>query len=332
MGIKGLNRYLKKQCIRSITPINIQEIENKTIVVDTSIYMYKFLEQNTLLENFFTMITEMRHYNIQLLFIFDGMPDESKMPILWERVYQRKEALQQYKTLKAEYESKTESNTLTAVEQDTLLKQMEQYKKSSTRVKEKHIKKVKELLDAMNVYYMDAPMEADTLCAYFVNHGYAWACMSDDMDMLTYGCKRIIREWCITKKKGMLYDYNKILHDLGIHCDQFRHVLLLLGTDYHRDINEHEIMSVDRVFRYYREYKNEDKRKQSFYSWLQEKQAITPKNREKLEAIYLMYDLDTINPQTIKKTNTKTNKNTQNQQYNVLQNILGKYGFIFTGL
>jgi 5'-3' exonuclease len=324
MGIKGLNRYLKRQCIRSITPINIQDIENKTIVVDTSIYMYKFLEQNTLLENFFTMITEMRHYNIQLLFIFDGMPDESKMPILWERVYQRKEALQQYKTLKAEYETKTESNTLTAIEQDTILKQMEQYKKSSTRVKEKHIKKVKELLDAMNVYYMDAPMEADTFCAYFVNHDYAWACMSDDMDMLTYGCKRIIREWCITKKKGMLYDYNKLINELHIPDNQFRHVLLLLGTDYHRDMNEEEIMPVDRVFHYYNAY-TKGQENQSFYSWLQEKQKITPKNKEKLEAIYLMYDLSTIDPNTIKNIH----KTHPIQQYNVLQNILGKYGFIF---
>ena len=42
-----------------------------------------------------------------------------------------------------------------------------------------------------NEGYYTAINEADELCASMVINGFAWACLSEDMDMFVYGCTRV---------------------------------------------------------------------------------------------------------------------------------------------
>ena len=48
MGIKYLNKYLQTNCSNSITQISLCELKGKKIVIDTSIYLYRFLGENAL--------------------------------------------------------------------------------------------------------------------------------------------------------------------------------------------------------------------------------------------------------------------------------------------
>ena len=63
MGIRNLNRYLKDNCHDSIKCINIAELSGKRIVVDISIYLYKYESENALLENMYVMLSIFRYYN-----------------------------------------------------------------------------------------------------------------------------------------------------------------------------------------------------------------------------------------------------------------------------
>ena len=57
MGIQYLNSYIKKNTNNgSITKQNLSELYGKTIVVDTSIYLYRFLLEKRLIENMYMMI------------------------------------------------------------------------------------------------------------------------------------------------------------------------------------------------------------------------------------------------------------------------------------
>jgi hypothetical protein len=57
MGIKNLNTYLTKKCsTNSIFKTSIKTISGKTIAIDISIYLYKYLNRNSLLENIYFMI------------------------------------------------------------------------------------------------------------------------------------------------------------------------------------------------------------------------------------------------------------------------------------
>ena len=74
MGIKNLNKFLQTTCSESIQNIHLSKLSGKKIVVDTSIYLYRYMKQESLLEKFYLMISIFRQYNITPLFIFDIQP------------------------------------------------------------------------------------------------------------------------------------------------------------------------------------------------------------------------------------------------------------------
>jgi flap endonuclease-1 len=99
MGIKYLNKYLQANCSKSIKQISLNDLRDKKIVIDTSIYLYRFLGENALLENFYLMISIFREYNIIPLFVFDGKPPKEKTELLEKRKNDKKEAELKYKEL-----------------------------------------------------------------------------------------------------------------------------------------------------------------------------------------------------------------------------------------
>ena len=214
MGIRGLNKYFKHlSSSKSIRQLYIQELKGKTLVVDTSIYIYKFIEDGSLLNNMFTFITQCMENNITLLFVFDGKPNHLKRDLILTRSQRKITASNKYLELEEEYDK--HGDTMSEPEKSQIKYKMGEYKKRSIRVTKDDISKVKLLMDSLGVFYCDAPEEADVVCSYYVERGYAWACVSDDMDMFAYGCPRVIREWNILKSSATFYDY-KTLHKTSI--------------------------------------------------------------------------------------------------------------------
>jgi len=53
MGIRYLNTFLRQNCIDVINKIHFSQfVQIKKIVIDTSIYLYRFIGEDALLENF----------------------------------------------------------------------------------------------------------------------------------------------------------------------------------------------------------------------------------------------------------------------------------------
>ena len=313
MGIKHLNRYLKKYCNKGIGNISIEKLRGKTIVIDTSIYIYKFLEDNALLENFFVLITNFREHDITPLFIFDGKADVSKMDLLWKRVMKKRDALRDYHALK----ERIGSVETTSDEKQQLLGKLETLRKKSTRIQDHDIAELKQLFDAMGVFYHTAEKEADIVCAYYVKKGFAWACMSDDMDMFVYGCDIVLREWNMHKSTGMLYDRNQIMKEVRVEPEHFSHLLLLMGSDYNQQVDGCEV-NVYTAFKWYDEYIM-NQREVGFYQWLQNTQKISPANATKLETICNMY----IIPNEIRIETGSAYIN-----WNELKKMMAPYGFV----
>ena len=58
MGIQHLNKYIKKMVTRdTICKITFQDLSNKILAIDTSIYLYKFTSENALFENMYLLIS-----------------------------------------------------------------------------------------------------------------------------------------------------------------------------------------------------------------------------------------------------------------------------------
>jgi len=262
MGIKLLNRFFLERCSKqSIYKTNLQSLSNKTIVIDTSIYLYKFAAENAIAENMYLLISIFKKYKIEPIFVFDGKPPDEKKEILLQRKNDKKAAQQKYIDIK----NILDSEELDSEKRNSLLLNMDSLKKQFIRIKEVDINKIKKLMDAYGVIYYDAMGEADVLCCQFVKSGLAWACLSDDMDMFVYGCKRVLRHLSILNHTVILYDTERILNDIRLSEDDLRDILILSGTDYNSQNETNLIESI----KWFNEYKKSANwQLMHFYDWL----------------------------------------------------------------
>lgn len=227
MGIKLLNRFLRENCNNGIKKISFIQLSNKKIVIDTSIYMYRFLGENQLLENFYLMCSIFLDFHIKPLFVFDGKPPKEKYPELKKRKEEKKKAKEEYEDLEKEYKLEKES-----LKKQEIQERMDKLRQKFIKVTKEDKEKVKELLRNFGMSYIDAPGEADELCSYLTIQKKAFACMSEDMDMFAYGCPNILRYLSLLNQTCVLYNMKEILHELDITKHNFRQLCVLSGTDY----------------------------------------------------------------------------------------------------
>ena len=236
MGIKNLNRFLHKHCTsNAIQKTNISIYKNKTLVVDTSIFMYKFLAmektQHGIIDLFGKMIEMFQKYNIIPIFIFDGKPPEEKSKLLKERYWKKVMASRKVEELKQLLLQSTISITDTAAI-DHLKREMEIAETNALRLRKADIFAIKAFIRSLNLDIIEAEEEADELCVKQVKIQNAYAVISDDMDMLVHGCPATIRNFDINTGNCTIYFIHDILYDLRMNIRQFREIMVLSGTDY----------------------------------------------------------------------------------------------------
>lgn len=260
MGIKNLNKFLLNNTLNAITQRHISKYSGKVIVIDTSIYMYQFKQEGTLLQKFASMISLFVTNNVIPIFIFDGKPPEEKSQIVEKRHQERYEARMEFYKIREELENETtdsestEETVSSCNETETKKELLEELYKKSVRIKREDIAEVKKIMDSNKVQYYDSPIESDPLCSYYVSRGRAFACLSDDTDMFAYGCPHILRNLDINT--GILYHYDitRILVELQMTMQEFREMIIMTGgTDYQAKC----IRSFETLYYWFKIYKKE---------------------------------------------------------------------------
>lgn len=281
MGIKHLNKFLRVECAKSITCMDMKELANKTIVIDISIYMYKYQTDGTLIENIYLMLSLFKYYSIIPIFIFDGKPPIEKRELLKQRYIDKVLAEAEYNRLSALLEQES-------LDKGDIVSEMELLKKKIIYLTKKQISNVKTLIHAFGATYYDAPNEADELCALFVLKNKAWACMSEDMDMFVYGVPRVIRYFSLLNHTIVLYNTSSILQELKMTQKEFSEVCILSGTDYNLSRRQavgsllHDSVW---LFNQYKTYCYID----GFYDWLLKENLIRDEEYASLNHIYQMF-------------------------------------------
>ena len=270
MGIPNLNKLFLEKSKTNINKIHLKEIANKTIVIDTSIYLYKFMGQEKFIENFYLMVSIFLYYDIIPIFIFDGKPPSEKKELLKQRKMNKNDAEKKYKLL--EENIKNES-----VSKDELLEiqsEMNKLKKQFIRIKDSDINLVKDLISYFGVQYIEAQGEAYLLCAQMVISNQAWGCLSDDMDLFVFGCNRVLRYLSLMNHTIIYYNFDNLLNDLNINIQDFRYIITISGTDYNIEQN----FNVKSIYNLFLKYKNSSKNCE-FIDWIDNKYT---KNKDKL--------------------------------------------------
>jgi hypothetical protein len=266
--------------------MDMKELANKTIVIDISIYMYKYQTDGTLIENIYLMLSLFKYYSIIPIFIFDGKPPIEKRELLKQRYIDKVLAEAEYNRLSALLEQESSMNAL--VDKGDLVYEMELLKKKIIYLTKKQISNVKTLIHAFGATYYDAPNEADELCALFVLKNKAWACMSEDMDMFVYGVPRVIRYFSLLNHTIVLYNTISILQELKMTQKEFSEVCILSGTDYNLSRRQavgsllHDSVW---LFNQYKTYCYID----GFYDWLLKENLIKHDEYASLNHIYQMF-------------------------------------------
>ena len=285
MGIKFLNNFLKTECKKSIKEIGVRELSGKKIVVDIDIYMFKFVGENDLIENMYLMFSIFRHYQIIPVFIFDGKIPTEKKELIEERREQKKQAQQEFNILK----NKMDSENYDEDECNNIQNKMDELRKQFVYLTKKDFEIVKQLINAFGFTYIDAPGEADEICAYLNIKGKVWGCLSEDMDMFVYGCPRVIRYFSLLNHKCVVYDLKSILNELKINLNELKQICILSGTDYNKQNQRMNLYIVLKHFKKYKKKKIED----NFYEWMKDTTNLI-NDYDLLLKIQTMFDINTI--------------------------------------
>jgi 5'-3' exonuclease len=316
MGIHLLNTFLKSLKDNGSRIINIGDLRNKTIVVDASIYMYRFAAMNGLLENTYLMCSIFRSYNINILFVFDGKIGENKENTLLKRREEREKAKKEY------YECSKLINNADENEKEILEEKMNKLRRTFVKITNKDIRNVKELLYSYGIEYVVANGEADELCARMVIDGMAYACLSEDTDLFAYGCPRILKYMSLMNHTVVLYPICDILKSIKIKFIDFQTLCILSGTDYND--------SKRNIFSFYKLFKKYNCKKEGpdveFIDWLKNEKYISLQIYYQLKDIHYIYNKDS---KTIFQNISISNIRNKKIEKNRLRSVMKEECFVF---
>ena len=261
MGIKNLNVLLKKYVKEGIVIQNLDTLSGKIVAIDVSIYLYKFqYGGGNYLKKFLDQVMNFWKYGITPIYIFDGTPPTEKSVTLQKRkklkqktendmssladiILQQKQLFQK-KKIELRFSSDEETTEELSVELSQL---KDELKKHETALKKKQksyinitiqdINNCKKLFNILGVKYIVSETEADILCCELLKSKIVDYCMSEDMDFLTHGCNKLLKNYDYKTNSIHVYLLDTILTELDITFENFVDVCILCGCDYTNKIN-----------------------------------------------------------------------------------------------
>ncbi|XP_068427427.1 probable flap endonuclease 1 homolog [Clinocottus analis] len=201
MGITKLADLIRQDALDAVSHKDISDYSGKVIALDTSIVVNQFRTATPSLSPltglFFRTLTFLEH-DIKPVFVFDGKPPEEKSAVLEKRA----EA--------AGWRSANRTGAASSQTNDCL-----------------------QLLKLLGVPVIQAPGDAEALCAWLVREGTVDAVASEDMDTLPFGGNILIRQLNAKKDSEVVeYSLTRLLEKLQISQEEFVDLCILLGCDY----------------------------------------------------------------------------------------------------
>ncbi|MBU2104447.1 MAG: flap endonuclease-1 [Nanoarchaeota archaeon] len=223
--------------------ISIPELKGKIICVDAFNTLYQFLStirqpDGTPLMDYKKRVTShlsglfYRNINLlndglKLVYVFDGGAPKLKAKTHKRREEVRDLAGEKYKSAKDK--------------EDVEL--MRRYSSQLLRLDEEMVEESKELLEAMGIPVVQAPLEGEAEAAYLCKvKRDVYASASQDYDSILFGAPRLVRNLTLSKRRKTfsgfievnpeLIEIEKVLNSLEIDLDQLICLGILVGTDY----------------------------------------------------------------------------------------------------
>ena len=250
MGIKNLKTILQNFCENYSKTKNLKEYKGQILAVDSSIFIYKSLYNNSdVLDGMTRNILRFLKNGIIPYFVFDGKPPEEKNEILESRKERKNNLIKKKNIIENTInEKKNNSQNLNDIainddinydtmHIDELEEELERVNKSIININSEHFELIYELLDYFGIPYIIANGEGETFCSKLYLNGKVSGIISEDSDVLVNGGKVFIRGFNPIKNSVEEYNLDIILNNLEIDYYQFIDLCILCGCDYTTKIN-----------------------------------------------------------------------------------------------
>ena len=252
MGKSSIIRYIKENYDLEKNKISqtlrIQFLKNKVIAIDLYQLMYKFLhnEHKHYITSMICYLIYLNKYSIKPIFVIDGKPPVEKMNTLKKRKNKKTKSQniidnETYKIKEIEndlenrIENKLNEDDKAHLEDEKVkaINNIKKHKKRIVKVSKDHIDNIKKLFDLLEYPYIHNPeKEADYVCAQLVINNIAFACLSNDFDLITHQCPLIIRDLNMVDNTYTIFSLDKISKLLGLSINNTTNLIILNGTDY----------------------------------------------------------------------------------------------------
>ena len=247
MGIKNLLKFLSEKN-NIVKKININDYYGKKIAIDISILIYQVVisirnsgadltnqhgDITSHILGLFNKTINFLEKGIIPVYVFDGKPPELKKKVINTR-----------KEIKRKAVEKLQDATTT---EDKI-----KFFKRSVTITRSQMNQCRELLKIMGIPYVDAPEEADSELSYLCRENMVYAVLTEDMDILTFGSPRIIRNLSSNKKPPIEIELSTTLSNLNLEYEQFIELCILFGCDYCYNITD---IKFNKIYETYIKYK-----------------------------------------------------------------------------
>ena len=228
MGIKDLNKFIKTFAPGAIKRENISKYKGKTLVVDASIFLYKFKYSYKLLDSFLQQYYHFKKEGIKLIYVFDGKPPKEKEFILASRKQNKIKQNNKIEIMEKEREEilPTDKEALKKID-----RKISEAKRKNINITKEDVNNVKRMFDILGVKYIHHNCEADLVCCDLYKRNKVYGCISNDMDFLPSGTGVLIRNYNLS---DMIDEYRlePILQESTLSYDKFVDLCRLCGCDY----------------------------------------------------------------------------------------------------
>jgi len=262
MGIKNLNNFLRKKTPSVFKTAHVSLFTYKKIAIDTSLYLFisKARNNQTWIVEFIKLIECLAKNDVHCVFVYDAFgvshPDKererderkSSRDKLSERIFELEEAVKTYHTsgeippLLREFEEKRDIGIKNLLSKNNPLNikgieyAIEKLKAQTFSVTKEDFDLTRKLFDILKVPYINAPLEAETICSYLCKNGIVSAVLSKDSDVLAYGAPISISDIDTRTGECKIVEYSDILEELSLSPEQFLDFCIMCGTDYNKNI------------------------------------------------------------------------------------------------
>jgi len=224
MGIKNLNSVIKD----SIKKTTFNKLRGSIIGIDFSLFLYRFVyNKNNPIECFLRQVQMFFRHKILPVYVIDGDSPLEKQKTLDKRAHKRQKL---YDNIAELLERQQENNSPTT--SSKISSEITKLERRCVVFSQKTVQDILYFFELLGIPVIRENEEADFILAKLSAANKIDYILSDDSDVLVFGAKRVLKNFCIKEEKCELYEMDEILEKLGVTMNKFVDICILCGCDY----------------------------------------------------------------------------------------------------